>query len=73
MIESCKGDINNSLKKYGKTQTNRKKLLQRKQQQLQKSLKEVQGNEINKTFQVLKVEVNTIKKAQMEEPWRWTI
>jgi hypothetical protein len=43
MIESCKGDINNSLKKYGKTQANRKKLLQRKPPQQKNLLKKFKG------------------------------
>jgi hypothetical protein len=63
IIESFKEDINNSLKEIqestGKQETN-------------KSLKEIQENtikwvkELNKVVQDLKMEIETIKKAQME-------
>jgi hypothetical protein len=69
IIENFKKDINNPLKEI---QENTGKQLEALQEETQKSLKELQENTIkqekerNKTIQVLKMEIETIKKSQRE-------
>ena len=69
MIEAFKENINNFLKA---TQENTVKHVEALKEKINKSLKEVQGNtikqvkEINKMVQDLKMEIETIKKTQME-------
>ena len=69
IIESFKDDINNSLKEI---QENTGKQVEALKKETNKSLKEIQGNtikqvkELNKAGQDLRVEVETIKKTQME-------
>ena len=66
MIEDFKKDINNSLKEI---QENTGKQLEALKEETQKSLKEIQQHstkqvkELNKTFQDLKMETETIKKS----------
>jgi hypothetical protein len=69
IIEFFKEDINNSLKEI---QESTGKQVEALKKETNKSLKEIQGNtikqvkELNKAGQDLRVEVETIKKTQME-------
>jgi chromosome segregation ATPase len=68
LVEDVKKDINNSLKEIQNTA----KQVEGLKEEAQKSLKELPKNttkhdiELNKTFQDLKMEVETIKKTQSE-------
>jgi uncharacterized coiled-coil protein SlyX len=69
MIEDCKKDINNSLKEI---KENTGKQVEAHKEETQKSLKELQentikqANEMNKTIQDLKMEIETIRKSLRE-------
>jgi uncharacterized protein YlxW (UPF0749 family) len=69
MIEDIKKDINNFLKEI---KENTCKQVEDLKEETQKSLKELQENttklvkELNKTIQDLKMEIETIRKSQME-------
>jgi uncharacterized protein YlxW (UPF0749 family) len=69
MIEILKKNLNKFLKEI---QDNTDKQLEALKEETQKSLKELQENtkkqvkELNKTIQDLKMEIETIKKSQME-------
>jgi chromosome segregation ATPase len=69
MIEDFKPDINNSLKEI---QENMGKQVEVLEEETHKSLKEIQENtikemkELNKTIQDIKMEIETLKKAQEE-------
>jgi hypothetical protein len=69
LIEDFKKGINNSLKEI---QENTAKQIENLKEEAQKSLKELEENttkqvmELKKTIQDLKMEVETIKKTQME-------
>jgi hypothetical protein len=69
MIEDFSKDINNSLKEI---QENTGKQVEVLKEQIHKSIKEIQENtikqvkELNKAVQDLKIEIETIKKSQVE-------
>jgi len=69
MMEDFKKDINNFLKEI---QDNTRKQVEDIKEVTQKSLKELQENKtkqakgLNKTIQDLNIEIETIKKAQIE-------